>query len=59
MYYQEIRSFVETVYRAYFNTVSVLTANTIITYYECHVISKPLILVILANLFNCANLAHR
>jgi hypothetical protein len=52
MNYQKVRSFVETVYRAYFNTVSVLTEYTIITYYECHAISKPLILVILANLFN-------
>jgi hypothetical protein len=57
--YQKVGSFVETVYWAYLNTVSVLTANTVITYYECHVISKPLILVILANLFNCANLAYR
>jgi hypothetical protein len=59
MNYQKVRSFVETVYRAYFNTVSVLTKYTIITYYECHAISKPLILVILANLSNCANMVHR
>jgi hypothetical protein len=36
---EEVRALVETVYRTHFNTVCVLTLNTVITNYKCHDLS--------------------
>jgi hypothetical protein len=41
--YQEVWAFVETVYRAHLYTICMLTTNTIVANYECHVLSAMLL----------------
>jgi hypothetical protein len=33
---QEVRAFIETIYRANFNTVSIFTLNAVVGNYKCH-----------------------